>query len=251
MEIIEKSIKEIAEKVLPQRPHHLCSSMTLRYRIPSNNDQYEEQQIVGLQYMTFVSDADSGTLYTRAYYDIREEDAPPPKLKTMTPAPEAKKKLSLKDYQNKKNAASSTADLVYPPGVNSTHSKTSTPREMGVTKPLSSLPASLPPKPPIALDQKKHIDHKPPLFDRARELKTSASRDKVEDDRYVLHSLTCKFLILEGRFFLIKSKKGKLIKNLWLNLVPENCPQSLILLVGRVHRQISAKENQNWKIRAL
>ncbi|KAJ2896342.1 hypothetical protein MKZ38_005606 [Zalerion maritima] len=213
MEAAEKNIKILAEKVLPQRPHQLNLSMTRRYRVPQHSEEYEEQKIRPLQYMTFVSEADRGVLYTRAYYDVREEDAPVATPKSsLLAAPEPKKKLSLKDYKNKKNAqaspagpsplhsqaqiqshsvnpppptsASSSSSIATSSVATSTASSTTTIKTSATNNPTSGSALqqsnSLPPKPPVTADDTKKTETKPVMSEKVRDIKVAS---RLDEDR--------------------------------------------------------------------
>ncbi|KAK1779434.1 hypothetical protein QBC45DRAFT_432654 [Copromyces sp. CBS 386.78] len=100
MEGAEKNADKLAKRILPQRPHHLTLSLTDKYPEPAGF--WFTGKSHRLQYTTFLSDCDRGILITRPSYDICEE--PPSAPSAMPPKPalpngEAKKKLSLKDYQ--------------------------------------------------------------------------------------------------------------------------------------------------------
>jgi len=98
-----KKISYLAQRVLPDRPHHLAISPTKRYPVPRDFWQYNSR----LQYTTYLSDADRGVLLTRPYYEIHEStgsDAPVDNARA-TPRSEVKKpvtKMSFKDYQQSK-----------------------------------------------------------------------------------------------------------------------------------------------------
>ncbi|KAK3487078.1 hypothetical protein B0T13DRAFT_452236 [Neurospora crassa] len=102
MEGAEKNADRLAKRILPQRPHHLTLSLTDKYPEPAGF--WYTGKSHRLQYTTFLSDCDRGILITRPSYDICEEPASAPSA--MPPKPtllngEAKKKLSLKDYQRR------------------------------------------------------------------------------------------------------------------------------------------------------
>lgn len=101
-----KSIEKVAQRILPADPHHL--SLSLESKFPKPQGFWFQGGSRSLQYMTFVSDADRGILIARPSYDICEEEKPavPMPVKTLAKG-EVKKKLSIKDYQRKKNASAS------------------------------------------------------------------------------------------------------------------------------------------------
>ncbi|KAK3392640.1 hypothetical protein B0T20DRAFT_360464 [Sordaria brevicollis] len=102
MEGAEKNADRLAKHILPQRPHHLTLSLTDKYPEPAGF--WYTGKSHRLQYTTYLSDCDRGILITRPSYDICEEPASAKSAMPPKPAPlpngEAKKKLSLKDYQN-------------------------------------------------------------------------------------------------------------------------------------------------------
>ncbi|KAI1160069.1 hypothetical protein F5B18DRAFT_664119 [Nemania serpens] len=107
MEEAAQSIKTLADQILPKQPYYLSLSHTSRYPIPAEEKILDEKYIRPLQYLTFVSgEADRGVLNTRAYFDVREEpnsstNAPMPTTLKIDPN-KPRKKVSLKDYKNKK-----------------------------------------------------------------------------------------------------------------------------------------------------
>ncbi|KAH8166443.1 hypothetical protein CIB48_g1813 [Xylaria polymorpha] len=107
MEPAATSIKSLAEHVLPKQPYYLSLSPTRRYRVHPDEKRLDEQDIRPLQYTTLVGgEADRGVLITRAYFTVREEpsassNAPTPTALKVDPN-KPRKKVSLKDYKNKK-----------------------------------------------------------------------------------------------------------------------------------------------------
>lgn len=93
----------VARRVLPERPHHLCIDPKRRYPNPSG--YWFSGPSAGLQYMTYLSDADRGVLLTRPFFEIHDEPDVPKPLKAAARG-EAKKKMSFKDYQNRKKSTS-------------------------------------------------------------------------------------------------------------------------------------------------
>ncbi|UKZ80527.1 hypothetical protein TrVFT333_008288 [Trichoderma virens FT-333] len=93
MEAARKTIEVLSQRILPERPHHLAFHPEWRFR-PSHGDSnsFEEWHHPRLQYLTLLSEADRGVLFTKSDYDMRGE----------------KKKLSLSDYKNKKTGATSS-----------------------------------------------------------------------------------------------------------------------------------------------
>ncbi|KAI1132354.1 hypothetical protein F5Y10DRAFT_219760 [Nemania abortiva] len=107
MEEAAKSIKNLADQILPKQPYYLSLSHDRKYRIPADENCFDEQHIQPLQYLTLVGgEADRGVLLTRAYFAVREEpnsssNAPMPTTLKVDPN-KPRKKVSLKDYKNKK-----------------------------------------------------------------------------------------------------------------------------------------------------
>ncbi|RFU80949.1 hypothetical protein TARUN_1234 [Trichoderma arundinaceum] len=81
-----------------------------RFR-PSHGDSnpFEEWNHPRLQYLTLLSEADRGVLFTKSDYDMREEPVKPlPREVNALAKGGEKKKLSLSDYKNKKTGATSS-----------------------------------------------------------------------------------------------------------------------------------------------
>ncbi|KAI0971017.1 hypothetical protein F4678DRAFT_110963 [Xylaria arbuscula] len=115
MEEAAKSISSLAEHILPKQPYYLSLSPTRKYQIPPDEKRLDEQDIRPLQYATFVGgEADRGVLLTRAYFTVREEpnssNAPTPATMKVDPN-KPRKKVSLKDYRNKKVEGDSPPNL--------------------------------------------------------------------------------------------------------------------------------------------
>ncbi|OHE97692.1 hypothetical protein CORC01_07107 [Colletotrichum orchidophilum] len=109
MEAAAKKVQLLAQRILPDRPHHLSVSPDQRFRVPPDHSKtFEEYKYQRLQYMTLLSDADRGMLLTRPYYDMREEPPIPPAVKDSNVKMERKNvtKLSLSDYKNKQKKVS-------------------------------------------------------------------------------------------------------------------------------------------------
>ncbi|KAG6025788.1 hypothetical protein E4U41_001458 [Claviceps citrina] len=127
MEAAAKTVEVLSKRILPETPHHLSSSPTWRHRpLPEDADddaaaaesrgakrRFEEWHHTRLQYLTFLSEADRGTLLTRSYYDMREEPLKPVPREVSALAKGVgtgeKKKLSLSDYKNKKTGLMASA----------------------------------------------------------------------------------------------------------------------------------------------
>ncbi|KAI0428992.1 hypothetical protein F5Y09DRAFT_271500 [Xylaria sp. FL1042] len=107
MEEAAKSIECLAKQILPKQPYYLSLSPTRKYQIQPDNKRLDEQDTRPLQYTTLVGgEADRGVLLTRAYFTVREEpnsagNAPTPTTLKVDPN-KPRKKVSLKDYRNKK-----------------------------------------------------------------------------------------------------------------------------------------------------
>ncbi|OHW99851.1 hypothetical protein CSPAE12_01425 [Colletotrichum incanum] len=109
MEAAAKKVQLLAQRILPDRPHHLSVSPDQRFRVPPDHSKlFEEFKHQRLQYMTLLSDADRGMLLTRPYYDMREEPPNPtaPKESNAKMEKKAVTKLSLSDYKNKQKKVS-------------------------------------------------------------------------------------------------------------------------------------------------
>ncbi|KAI1274433.1 hypothetical protein F5Y07DRAFT_213736 [Xylaria sp. FL0933] len=107
MEEAAKSIESLAKQILPKQPYYLSLSPTRKYQIQPDEKRLDEQDTRPLQYTTLVGgEADRGVLLTRAYFTVREEpnsciNAPTPTMLKVDPN-KPRKKVSLKDYRNKK-----------------------------------------------------------------------------------------------------------------------------------------------------
>ncbi|KAJ9149874.1 hypothetical protein NKR23_g3929 [Pleurostoma richardsiae] len=105
-----KKVNLVANRILPDRPHHLSLSPTRRYPVPSGFWQNNSP----LQYSTLLSEADRGVLLTRPYYDIREEpETAVVNSSDPVPRPDSKKtvnKMSFKDYQKQKKIPMSPSE---------------------------------------------------------------------------------------------------------------------------------------------
>ncbi|UZP42294.1 hypothetical protein NXS19_010110 [Fusarium pseudograminearum] len=80
MEAAAKTVQQLTQRILPEKPHHLSYSADWRYHVPANESRQkhpEEWDITRLQYSTLVSEADRGVLLTRSYYDMRVEPRNP------------------------------------------------------------------------------------------------------------------------------------------------------------------------------
>ncbi|EFW98466.1 hypothetical protein CMQ_4318 [Grosmannia clavigera kw1407] len=187
MDVAAKQIAQLVQRVLPERPHHLSISPDIRYLVPSDHLWPKDSP---LQFTTYVSEADRGVLLTRPFYDIQlqpDEDTsrigknagngngnnkkskPSSSLNSSSATSpladvnskgETKKKVSLKDYQNKlqKKLPGSPPDSA--PDSGSKAAKLDTGRSRS-TSTMASLPAGhrLPPKPDVNGDRK--YNHSP------------------------------------------------------------------------------------------
>ncbi|KAK3315179.1 hypothetical protein B0H66DRAFT_536061 [Apodospora peruviana] len=95
-----KSVDYVAQSILPDCPHHLSTSLETHF--PAPKEFWFTGRSGGLQYMTYLSDADRGILLTRPSYDIVVADnVPAPMPVKVLAKGEVKKKMSIKDYQNR------------------------------------------------------------------------------------------------------------------------------------------------------
>jgi hypothetical protein len=101
----ERKVRIVADKILPPRPHHLTVTPNRKY--PPQDGFGFTGLSARLQYMTFLSEADRGLLMTVPYFEIMDEPEFAPPVKTVLRT-EAKKKMSIKDYQNRKKSNSPT-----------------------------------------------------------------------------------------------------------------------------------------------
>lgn len=120
MEAAAKTVQQLTQRILPEKPHHLSYSPDWRYHIPASESRQkhpEEWDNTRLQYSTLVSEADRGVLFTRSYYDMRVEPPKPvPRDVGILAKGGEKKKLSLSDYKNKKTSGvTSDASTPEPP----------------------------------------------------------------------------------------------------------------------------------------
>jgi hypothetical protein len=110
MEAVAETVKQLTRTILPERPHQLAPNLEWKSRQEDSSRHYEEWKQTRLQYMTLLSDADRGILFTRGYDDIRPEPPKPvPKEVNALARGGAAKKLSLSDYKNKKTGATTSA----------------------------------------------------------------------------------------------------------------------------------------------
>lgn len=110
MEAAAETVKQLTRAILPERPHQLAPNLEWKARQEDSSRHYEEWKQTRLQYMTLLSDADRGILFTRGYDDIRPEPPKPvPKEVNALARGGAAKKLSLSDYKNKKTGATASA----------------------------------------------------------------------------------------------------------------------------------------------
>jgi len=76
MDAAAKHTQLLRSDILPPLPYQLAKVLDQRFRVPPDELKlFEERQFRPLEYMTLIN-ADRGLLFTRAYYDMREE---PPK----------------------------------------------------------------------------------------------------------------------------------------------------------------------------
>lgn len=161
MDVAAQEITDLVQRILPERPHHLCISATSRYPVPPGLWPNSSP----LQYTTYVSEADRGILLTRPYFDIQLEEGrktnseirnkPPSSADAALPSGslagasskgDAKKpvtKMSLKDYQQIKNQKRTTGT---PQDTSSKPTPNTNPSESGGI---------------IASDDRQHLPPKP------------------------------------------------------------------------------------------
>lgn len=100
----EEMVRTFSDKYLPPRPHHLTAFPESKY--PPPEDFWFTGRSARLQYMTNLSEADRGFLVTLPYYEIIDEPEVAQPVKTLV-RPEAKKKMSFKEYANRKTKSNS------------------------------------------------------------------------------------------------------------------------------------------------
>jgi hypothetical protein len=112
MEAAARKVDLLSQQILPENPHCLSLFTNHRYRVYPEKDHYfEEKAVQQLQYSTLLWEGDRGILFTRPYYDMREE--PPNAAATNAQTKMDKKnvtKLSLSDYKNKQKKSTSPPD---------------------------------------------------------------------------------------------------------------------------------------------
>ncbi|KAJ0345792.1 hypothetical protein COL154_001242 [Colletotrichum chrysophilum] len=166
MEAAAKKVQLLAQRILPDRPHHLSITPDQRYRVPPDQSKvFEEFKYQRLQYMTLLSDADRGMLLTRPYYDMREEPPNPIAAKESNVKMEKKTvtKLSLSDYKNKQKKASAS------------------PTDSGTPKTDASRREATDSR--IDREPKKTDAHRVRDSEASKESKAHKSRDVPNDDR--------------------------------------------------------------------
>ncbi|KID91501.1 hypothetical protein MGU_01471 [Metarhizium guizhouense ARSEF 977] len=191
MEAAAKTVEVLSKRILPEKPHHLAFHPTWRYRPPPEDDaaesrgakrRFEEWHNTRLQYLTFLSEADRGTLFTRPYYDMREEPVKPVPREVSTLAKGTgtgeKKKLSLSDYKNKKTGLVASAS---PPEPAITKKKESE-RAAAATSSATSTPA-----PAVADGTNKPPRQEPKRPDgpRIREPESTSAKPKPTRDHNI------------------------------------------------------------------
>lgn len=202
MEAAAKTVEELSKSILPDKPHQLSFVPDWRYRPPPDADdaesrgakrRFEEWHNTRLQYLTFVSEADRGTVLTRSYYDMREEPAKlvPREVSALAKSGSTgeKKKLSLSDYKNKKTGVASAS----PPEPAIAKKKES---ERAASQAAS--PAGSTPNPATQDTNRSGQDSRKPDGSRARDLNSTVdnkpkhSRDSLAPDmRFVWFGIVC------------------------------------------------------------
>lgn len=109
MEAAAETVRRLTRTILPERPHQLAASLDWRAAHEENPKRMEEWDNRRLQYMTLLSDADRGVLFTRGYDDIRPEPPKPVPREVNALARGNAKKLSLSDYNKKKTSTPASA----------------------------------------------------------------------------------------------------------------------------------------------
>lgn len=160
MEAAAETVRQLSRTILPERPHHLAQSPDWRSRCHPDDTsrRYEEWHDSRLQYMTFLTEADRGTLFTRGYYDIRQEPPRPVSkdVNALARGAPPKKTLSLSDYKNKKTATPASAS---PPPHNSTPAHTHTPSKPADRASATPAPEPRPePRQPAPMDSSRKAD---------------------------------------------------------------------------------------------
>lgn len=109
MEAAAETIRYLTRNILPERPHQLAQSPDWKAVYDDHPKRLEEWDTRRLQYMTLVSEADRGVLFTRGYFDIRAEPPKPVPREVTALARGSAKKYSLSDYAKKKTGAATSA----------------------------------------------------------------------------------------------------------------------------------------------
>ncbi|KHO02039.1 uncharacterized protein MAM_01040 [Metarhizium album ARSEF 1941] len=190
MEAAAKTVEVLSKRILPEKPHHLAYHPTWRYRPPPEDDapesrgakrRFEEWHNTRLQYLTLLSEADRGTLFTRPYYDMREEPVKPVPREVSTLAKGTgtgeKKKLSLSDYKNKRTGLVASASPPEP----AIAKKKDSERVAAANSPATSTPA------PVAADDNKPPRQDPKRLDvsRIREPEPTGAKPKPNRDHAI------------------------------------------------------------------
>lgn len=196
MEAAAKTVEVLSKRILPEKPHHLSFSPTWRHRpLPEDDDvadargakrRFEEWHNTRLQYLTFLSEADRGTLLTRSYYDMREEPSKPVPREVGALSKGAttaeKKKLSLSDYRNKKTGIVPSASPPEPAVAKRNEAERAAP------PPTSSATSTSTPTMPHADGGKPHQEPRrsDSLTTRTRDLESSLASAKPKPNRDVI-----------------------------------------------------------------
>lgn len=198
MEAAAKSVQQLSQRILNDTPHHLSFYPEWRYRAQPDETKlhHEEWRTPRLQYMTFISEADRGILFTRPHYDMREElpsakplprDVSALASSSSTPGGGDKKKLSLSDYRNKKTSAASSASPPEPSIAKKKESEripsalANDVKKPPITKPdtqkRTETPQPSQPKPPRNRDSQSDMRYVPPILVPSLRLYPPSARD--------------------------------------------------------------------------
>lgn len=197
MEAAAKTVEVLSKRILPEKPHHLSFSTTWRFRPPPEDDaaesrgakrRFEEWHNTRLQYLTLLSEADRGILFTRPHYDMREEPVKPVPREVSALSKGAgtgeKKKLSLSDYKNKKTGAVISTSPPEPAIAKKKESE----RAAAASGSATSTPTRA-----IAEGNKPHHDPKRLDGPRIREPESIGAKPKTNRDHIIADTRWAKF----------------------------------------------------------
>lgn len=182
MDAAAKHIQLLRQSTLPTLPYQLAKGTERRFRVPPDNVSIvEEHEYRQLQYMTLI-DVDRGLLFTRAYYDMREEPLNPSVAKEGNSEKKPKTKLSLSDYKNKKKTYDSPPDSA----------ASTTIKPSALRKEITD---ARPERDPVRRDAGARLRESDPH----RDGRSSAQAQDAHNDRYVrnMHARYCLFLVAD------------------------------------------------------